>query len=60
MIESKTENEKKIITSLIAFEEPHPHMIVSLTDNLFLRAWIKNKDEFLYDLGTGYMAKTDS
>lgn len=38
MIESKTENEKKIITSLVGFEEPHPHMIVSLTDNLFLRA----------------------
>ena len=28
-----------------------------MTDNLYLRGTIKNKQEFLYDLGTGYYSK---
>jgi prefoldin subunit 5 len=35
-------------------------MIVQLTDNLYLKGTIKNKDEFLYDLGTGYYSKLSS
>jgi len=32
-------------------------MLIQLTDNLYLPGKIMNKNEFLYDLGTGYFAK---
>ncbi len=28
-----------------------------MTDNLYLKGTVKNKNEFLYDLGTGYYSK---
>ena len=42
------------------FEEQNPQMIVQMTDNLYIKGTIKNKEEFLYDLGTGYYSKLTS
>ncbi len=35
-------------------------MIFQVTENLFLKGRLKNKEQFLYDVGTGYYANVNN
>lgn len=57
MVHNKTENDKILVTNLVKVEDEQPKILIPLSNSLYIPGVVKNKDHFVIDIGTGYVAE---
>ena len=60
MVHNKTENDKILVTNLIKVESEQPEILIPLSNSLYIPGIIKNKDNYIIDIGTGYSAERNA
>lgn len=60
MIHTKTENDKILVTNLMKVEEEQPQILIPLSNSLYIPGVIKNKDNYIIEIGTGYQAERNA
>lgn len=60
MVHNKTENDKVLVTNLMKVETQQPEILIPLSNSLYIPGVIKNKDNYVLDIGTGYAAERNA